>query len=115
MTDEALGQLTREDLIEAVLKLQTIVEQLQKPPTNSKNSSQPPSLDRKGNRPGDKARKRHGPAKGHEKHERQFVEHPDHVVELKAQSCQHCQAALEQEAGELLAVNQITELPPSPG
>jgi transposase len=129
MTENELSELTREELIEAVMKLQTIVEQLQhenevlrkkveqlqKPPTNSRNSSQPPSLDRKSNRPGDKARKRHGPAKGHEKHERQFVEHPDHVIELKAQSCQQCQAALEQEAGELLAVNQITELPPSPG
>ena len=136
MDKSELEQLTREDLIELLLKqyeqiqaLQTMVqqlqhenevlrkklEQLQKPPTNSKNSSQPPSLDRKGNRLGDKARKRHGPAKGHEKHERQFVEHPDHVVELKAQRCEHCQASLENEAGELLAVNQITELPPSPG
>ena len=129
MSKEDVGELTREELIEAVLKLQTIVEhlqrenevlrkkleQLQKPPTNSKNSSQPPSLDRKGNRPGDKARKRHGPAKGHEKYERQFVEHPDHIVELKAQRCDHCQTSLENEAGELLAVNQITELLPSPG
>ncbi len=129
MSEDELSQLTREDLIQAILKLQTIVEQLQrenevlgkkleqlqKPPTNSQNSSQPPSLDRKGNRPGDKPRKRHGPAKGHEKHERQFVEHPDHIVELKAQRCEHCQASLENQAGELLAVNQITELPPSPG
>src|SRR5512146_1508449 len=129
MSKEDVGELTREELIEAVLKLQTIVEQLQhenevlrkkleqlqKPPTNSKNSSQPPSLDRKGNRPGDKARKRHGPAKGHAKHERLFVEPPDHVVELKAQRCVHCQAFLENATGELVAVNQITELPPSPG
>lgn len=122
MTENELNQLTREDLIQAILQLQhenevlrKKVEQLQKPPTNSKNSSQPPSLDRKGNRPGDKPRKRHGPAKGHEKHERQFVEHPDHIVELKAQRCEHCQASLENEAGELLAVNQITELPPSAG
>lgn len=129
MSKEDVGELTREELIEAVMQLQTIVkqlqhenevlrkklEQLQKPPTNSKNSSQPPSLDRKGNRPGDKARKRHGPAKGHEKHERQFVEHPDHVIELKAEHCVQCQAALENATGELVAVNQITELPDSPG
>jgi transposase len=129
MSTEEVGELTREELIEAVLRLQTIVEQLQhenevlrkkleqvqKPPTSSRNSSQPPSLDRKGNRPGDKVRKRHGPAKGHEKHERLFVEHPDHLLELKAQRCEHCQASLENAAGELLAVNQITELPPSPG
>lgn len=136
MDKSELEQLTRGDLIELLMKqdeqaqtLQTIVEQLQhenevlrkkveqlqKPPTNSRNSSQPPSLDRKGNRPGDKARKRHGPARGHEKHERQFVEHPDHIVELKAQRCAHCQASLEKETGELVAVNQITELPPSPG
>jgi transposase len=136
MTEQEVSQLTREALIELVLKqfaqsealqasvqqlqhenevLRKKLEQVQKPPTNSKNSSQPPSLDRKGNRPGDKARKRHGPAKGHEKHERLFVEHPDHIVELRAQRCEHCQAALENQAGELLAVNQITELPPSAG
>ncbi len=136
MDKSALDQLTREDLIELLLKqfaqieaqgaslqqlqrenevLRKKLEQMQKPPTNSRNSSQPSSLDRKGNRPGDKARKRHGPAKGHEKHERQFVEHPDHIVELKAQRCEHCQASLENQAGELVAVNQITELPPSPG
>jgi transposase len=136
MTEKELSQLTREDLIALLLKqfaqiealqanvlqlqrenevLRKKVEQLQKPPTTSKNSSQPPSLDHKGNRPGDKARKRHGPAKGHEKHERQFVEHPDHMIELKAQRCDHCQASLEKETGELVAVNQITELPPSPG
>ena len=136
MSKDDLSQLTREGLIDLLLKqheqiqvLQTMVqqlqhenevlrkklEQLQKPPTNSGNSSQPPALDHKGNRPGDKARKRHGPAKGHEKHERQFVAHPDHVVELKAQCCAHCQANLENVAGELLAVNQITELPASPG
>jgi len=136
MDKRELERLTREDLIEVLLKqheqmqvLQTMVqqlqhenevlrkklEQLQKPPTNSKNSSQPPSLDRKGNRPGDKARKRHGAAKGHEKHERQFVEHAEQVIELKAQQCDHCQAALEDAAGELKAVNQITELPLSPG
>jgi transposase len=136
MSEKELSQLTREDLIELLLKqfaqiealqalqvqmqrenevLRKKVEQLQKPPTNSKNSSQPPSLDRKGNRPGDKARKRHGPAKGHEKHERQFVAHPEHIIELKAQRCDHCQASLEKEPGELVAVNQITELPPSPG
>lgn len=136
MDKSELERLTREDLIELLLKqyeqIQTLqasvqhlqheqevlskkLEQLQKPPTNSKNSSQPPSLDRKGNRPGDKARKRHGPTKGHEKHERLFVEHPDHIVELKAQHCDHCQASLERETGALVAVNQITELPPSPG
>src|SRR5512138_530772 len=123
MGKSELDQLTRDDLIELLLKqyeqiqalqashqqlqrenevLRKKLEQLQKPPTNSKNSSQPPSLDRKGNRPGDKARKRHGPAKGHEKHERQFVDHPDHMVELKAQRCDHCQGSLEKATGELL-------------
>ena len=43
------------------------------------------------------------------------MEHPDHIVELKAKRCAHCQAALENAAEELLAVNQITELPHSPG
>jgi transposase len=127
MTHEELSQLTREELIQINLDQQRAIEQLraelevlrkkleqlQKPPTSSRNSSQPPALDRKGNRPGDKARKRHGPPQGHEKHERQFVEHPDHVVEIQAEVCGHCQTALGNEAGQLIAVNQISELPPN--
>lgn len=127
MTQGELGQLPREDLIEAFLQLQTMVEALraenetlqkqladkQKPPTNSRHSSQPPSLDRKSNQPSDKRKHRHGPPHGHEKHERQFVASPDHGGEVKAQQCDQCQFSLEHEAGQWVAMNQITELPPA--
>jgi transposase len=43
------------------------------------------------------------------------VEQPDYIVEVKAQRCEHCRVSLENEAGQLLAVNQIMELPPQAG
>lgn len=56
-------------------------------------------------------KRKHGPAQGHEKHERKLVAKPDHVVELKAESCSDCQADLRGQTVELIDVNQITELP----
>ena len=86
-------------------------EQNQKPPTSSKNSSQPPSRDQKSNTSKDKTRHRHGPPQGHEKHEREFVAHADHVVDLRVKACHGCQADLQGVDGRLVKVNQITELP----
>ena len=127
MTRNDLAQLSREELIDLVLaqfeqvsKLQAEVEALrrkleqkQKPPTNSGNSSQPPSKDWKGNLPAKRRRRKHGPPLGHEKHEREFVAIPDHIVEVKVQVCEHCQTDLSQQTHELVEVNQITELPPA--
>lgn len=86
-------------------------EQNQKPPTSSQNSSQPPSRDQKGSLPKERRKRRHGPPVGHPKQERVFVANPDHIVEVRTDSCPECQADLGAEAGLLLAVNQITELP----
>ncbi len=36
---------------------------------------------------------------------------PDHVIAVQAQTCGHCQADLRAEPGDLVKVNQITELP----
>lgn len=137
MSREELELLTREQLIEIILlqneqakqlaQLQAAFEKLQadyealklkmeqrtKPPTNSKNSSQPPSRDQKSNAPKDKRQHRHGPPAGHEKHERQFVAQPDHVVELRAKQCDHCHTPLSEKVGRLMKINQITELPES--
>jgi transposase len=88
-------------------------EQAQPPPTTSRNSSQPPSRDQKGNQPVSGVKRKQGPPKGHAKHERQFVADPDHVVELKAAHCAGCAADLAEQAGRLVAVNQITEVPPA--
>lgn len=120
MTRNELVDLDREALIDLILALQAEVEALRlkleknnKPPTNSSNSSQPPSKDWKGNLPAKRRRRRHGPPLGHEKHEREFIAHPDHRVEVKPQVCNHCQTDLSQEAHALVQVNQITELPPA--
>jgi transposase len=117
--------MSRDELIDKVLadyaelqQLQVEIEALKlklekgkKPPTNSSNSSQPPSRDQKVNRPQDRKRHRHGPPVGHVKYERKMVAEPDHIVEIKPQVCEHCQADLTEESGQLVDVNQITELP----
>lgn len=118
MRRNELADLDREALIDLILMLQAEVETLRlkleknnKPPTNSGNSSQPPSKDWKGNLPAKRKRRRHGPPLGHEKHEREFVADPDHIVEVKSDVCEHCQTDLHQERHALVEVNQITELP----
>jgi transposase len=132
MDKKNLEALSKEELIEIIMqqyeqmvKMQAALEKLQadyealkmkfeqnqKPPTSSKNSSQPPSRDQKGNATKKKGRRRHGPPKGHEKYERKLVADPNHVIEMRAKYCQNCEASLEGEQGQLVKVNQITELP----
>ena len=125
MTRDDLAQMSRDELIEKVLadyaklqELQAEIEALKmklekgkQPPTNSSNSSQPPSRDQKSSQPKDRRKHRHGPPRGHVKHERKFVAQPDHIVNLKAEACTNCHADLHAVAGQLLDVNQITELP----
>ena len=139
MTQDELAQLSRGELIDLVFAehgqleashaqlealqaaftqlkadyeaLQVKLEKSKKPPTNSSNSSQPPSRDWKPSQPKDRRKHRHGPPKGHAKHERKFVAKPDHIVNLKAEVCTNCHADLHAVAGQLIKVNQITELP----
>jgi transposase len=116
-----LEALSKEELIQLILTLQVELEALklkfdknQKPPTSSRNSSQPPSRDQKGNLPAGRRKHRHGPPFGHEKHERKFVAQADHAIELRPKECCTCHADLGSEAGHLVKVNQITELPQAP-
>jgi transposase len=118
MTQADLTRMSREELIDLALEQNAEIEALKlklekskKPPTNSSNSSQPPSQDQKANRPKDKRKRRHGPPMGHVKYERKMVAEPDHIVEMKPQMCEHCQADLARVDSRLKAVNQITELP----
>ena len=126
MAREDLEALTKEELIDLILKqaeqlakLQADFEALKlkfeqnqkKPPTTSKNSSQPPSKDQKGNQPKGRRKGRHGPPQGHEKHERKLVAQADEVVNRVPQEGCHCHADLSGETGWLVKVNQITELP----
>jgi len=118
MTRQDLAQLSNDELIDLVLEKQAEIEALRlklekdkKPPTNSGNSSQPPSQDQKGNLPPKRQTHKHGPPAGHQKYERKFVAQPDHIVEVKPQVCQRCQADVSQAKMVLLDVNQVTELP----
>src|SRR5258708_29173838 len=132
MNESDLNQLSHTELVQLVLKqteqlaaLATMVAALkvdmdalrlklekgQKPPTNSSNSSQPPSRDQKSNRAAERGQPRQGPPAGHEKSERKFVAQADRVVILKPERCPKCQTDLQTEAGRLVQVNQITELP----
>ena len=86
-------------------------ERNKKPPTTSKNSSQPPSRDQKSSQSKHRRRRKHGPPAGHEKHERKLVAQADQVVELHPQHCYTCQSDLSQSEGQLVRVNQVTELP----
>jgi len=132
MTQDELAQKSRDELIDLVLAehaqleasqelvgqlqadneaLKLKLEKVRKPPTNSSNSSQPPSLDHKPSQPKDRHKRKHGPPQGHVKYERKFVAQPDHIVNLKAEACTNCHADLHAVAGQLVDVNQITELP----
>jgi hypothetical protein len=91
MSKQQLEQLSREELIQIILRqaaqlanlqkeidvLRLKLERRQKPPTSSKNSSQPPSRDEKPGKLVNRPKRKHGPAKGHEKHESIFVLQPD--------------------------------------
>jgi transposase len=127
MTENELAQLQHAELIKLILAqaqqievlkaeneaLRRKLEKNNKPPSNSSNSSQPSSRDQKSNLPAKRRRRRHGPPMGHAKHEREFIANPDHLVEVKAEVCEHCQTDLSQAAHELVESNQITELPPA--
>jgi transposase len=121
-----LEHLSRDELIDLVLHLQTTLEALQHevetlrrsneqqetpPPPTSQNSSQPPSQDQKANRPANTPRKKHGPPTGHPKYERQIVSHPDEIVEVRPTHCPTCQIDLAGQLGCVLDWTQITELP----
>ena len=135
MSREELDLLTKEQMIDLILlqneqlkqlaglqaalekmradyeALKLKLEQRPKPPTTSKNSSQPPSRDQKSNQAKDKRKHRHGPPHGHEKHERKFVAQPDQIVPVRAKKCGQCHTDLGAAEGQLVKVNQITELP----
>lgn len=125
MDQEELELLRKDDLIRIILgqnkliaqmkadyeELKQRLDQPQKPPTSSKNSSQPPSKDQKGNQSKARPRHKHGPGFGHEKHERTWVAQADEMVNVRSERCEVCHTDLKAEEGQLVKVNQITELP----
>lgn len=127
MTAEELELLSKDELIRLILAQAKMLEQMkadyeelkrrfdekQKPTTTSKNSSQPPSKDQKSNQGKSRPRHKHGPQFGHDKHERALVAQADEIVNVRRERCGDCQADLRAEEGQLVKVNQITELPPA--
>src|SRR4051794_10878248 len=97
-----LERLSKEELIELVLRLQ-------RPEKTSRTSSKPPSTDRKEQR----ERSKPGGAKpGHEGHSRVMSETPDAVVEHRPDLCPCCLAALPGDlAAETVSVHERVDVP----
>lgn len=98
-----LERLSREELIELVLRLQ-------RPAKTSRTSSKPPSTDRKerrdASRPG-------GGKPGHEGHSRILSEAFDRTIDYRPDTCTGCCAALPADlAAETVSEHDTVELPP---
>src|SRR5215207_8837943 len=97
-----LERLSKEELIELVLRLQ-------RPEKTSRTSSKPPSTDRKEQR---EKSKPGGAKPGHEGHSRVIGEAADEVVEHRPGQCSSCGAALPADLpAETVSVHERVELP----
>src|SRR4028119_2434116 len=97
-----LERLSREELIELVLRLQ-------RPEKTSRTSSKPPSTDRKEQR---EKSKPGGAKPGHEGHSRIISDTPDEVIEHRPGCCSCCGAALMADLpAETVSVHEQADLP----
>ena len=97
-----LERLSREELIELVLRLQ-------RPDKTSRTSSKPPATDRKERR---EQSKPGGAKPGHEGHSRAISDDPDAVVEHRPDRCLCCSGALHGAlSAEIVSVSERIELP----
>src|SRR5215211_3134852 len=97
-----LERLSKEELIELVLRLQ-------RPQKTPRTSSKPPSTDRKEQR---EKSKPGGAKPGHEGHSRVTSDTPDEVVEHRPDQCSCCGAALIADLpAETVSVHERIELP----
>ena len=131
MTREQLQQLSKDELIDIILRQQDIIElqqarieqleargaqleaqieRLTEPPKDHTNSSVPPSKSRKPNRDSPGHSKR-GPKQGHRGHSRKRQE-PDITLECRANRCGACGADLSKVAGRQVGSSQVVEIPP---
>ena len=103
MIRDELERLSKEELIELVLRLQ-------RPDKTSRTSSKPPSTDRKERRENAKP----GGAKpGHEGHKRELCADPDEIRDHVPTHCEHCGCAFEDGApAELIGEFDEIEIPP---
>jgi len=131
MTREQLEQLSKDELIDIILRQQEIielqqarieqletrvaqlearVERLTGPPKDHTNSSVPPSQSRKPNRDGPGQSKR-GPKKGHRGHSRKRQE-PDITLQCRPDRCDDGDADLSNVPGREVGSSQVVEIPP---
>src|ERR1700710_3270920 len=97
-----LERLSREELIEWVLRLQ-------RPEKTSRTSSKPPATDRKEQR---EQSKPGGAKPGHEGHSRVLSADPDAVVEHRPEACACCGGSLPGDlCAEIVSVSEQIELP----
>jgi transposase len=131
MDRDALGRLSREELLEVIEhqqsdlaereaaierrdeKIRALEEELsqfRQPAKTPKNSSVPPSRGQKANRAERRGRK-HGPRRGHIGVSRVRSE-PDVVVACRPSACTGCGEALPETGGRRVGRSQVIELPP---
>ncbi len=102
MDRSELERLSREDLIELVLRLQ-------RPEKTSRTSSKPPSTDRKERR---EQAKPGGAKPGHKGHSRRISETPDAMVEHRPDRCTCCGGDLQGDlVAHLVSISERIELP----
>lgn len=103
MDRDALEKLSKDELVELVLKLQ-------RPAKTSRTSSKPPSTDRKARREDSKP----GGAKpGHEGHHRRLADNPDRVVDHRPERCPGCGAAIAADTpGAIVGEYDRIDIPP---
>lgn len=80
MNRDDLEKLSKDELVELVLKLQ-------RPPKTSRTSSKPPSTDRKAKRENSKPG---GARPGHKGHHRRLADSPDQTVDHRPDHCPNC-------------------------
>jgi transposase len=103
MNRDELRELSKEELVELVLKLQ-------RPAKTSRTSSKPPSTDRKEKRA---AAKPGGAKSGHKGHFRSLAEQPDDVVAHRPDRCSGCGHVFAPDAaGEVIGAFDSVDLPP---
>ncbi|MDI3281539.1 MAG: IS66 family transposase [Bacillota bacterium] len=136
MTRAELEQLSRDALIDLVLRQQAVIEELQalvnrlqrelaaaqarmaelearlgRPPKTPDNSSVPPSKAFKRNRPQPDQPRKRGPKVGHVGVTRPRAE-PDVTLELRVERCRRCGQSLDAAAQQPKEWRQVVDLPP---
>ena len=122
MTDDELGGLSREELLELVHRqqaelaerdekireLEEELAQFRRPTKTPENSSVPPSRAQKANRVA--GRRKLGPKRGHVGSSRVRSE-PDVVIACRPRACAGCGAELSQSVGRRTGRSQVVDLP----